>query len=73
MKGLHILGMVGDQQAALLGQGCTMKGEVKLLAIPFFETLENLFFNFSKINICNLYIYIKYTIKILKLFGQEEN
>ena len=52
MKGLHILGMVGDQQAALLGQGCTMKGEVKLLAIPFFETLENLFFNLCSQHLC---------------------
>jgi len=29
LAGVEILGVVGDQQAALLGQGCTQKGEAK--------------------------------------------
>jgi len=29
LKGIKILGVVGDQQAALLGQGCVSKGEAK--------------------------------------------
>jgi len=29
LKGLNILGVVGDQQAALLGQGCVSSGEAK--------------------------------------------
>jgi len=29
LKGLDILGVVGDQQAALLGQGCVSSGEAK--------------------------------------------
>ena len=29
LKGVKILGVVGDQQAALLGQGCVSKGEAK--------------------------------------------
>ena len=29
LKGIKILGVVGDQQAALLGQGCVSRGEAK--------------------------------------------
>ena len=29
LAGVRILGVVGDQQAALLGQGCISKGEAK--------------------------------------------
>jgi len=29
LSGVHILGVVGDQQAALLGQGCISSGEIK--------------------------------------------